>query len=258
MSSKLGKSSSLRSQSGFSIFEGALVVVFIAIVIATVMAAMSLHENGKVKMQMSQFKQYKAAYDAFKTEYKAVPGDYNMASKKWDSVPNGDGNGRINEDAATVDSINKEYEMVKFFQHLYSSKYIYENFYNSNLLNIGYPTIKLDPSKGMLAYGSEALASFEDLQISKSIKRFNVALGLNVSQPDLGNGDKFNDFIGTSSPAIYAKIDKKIDDGNPRDGVFIVHQAKASSQGSCLDAVDGKYFSTNEKPACMALYILDE
>ena len=258
MSLKLVKCNSLSRQSGFTITEISIVVIFIITIIMTVLGGMTLYDKGKIKMQISQLKQYKYAYESFKLEYNAIPGDYALASKKWAGVLNGDGNGRINEDATTVDSIRKEYEMVKFFEHLYLSNFIAENFYNSSLLNIGFPAIKLDSSMGMLAYGSEASSLYKPYQISKNtLQRFNVALGLNVSQPQLGGGDKFNDFIGTSSPAIYSEIDQKIDDGNSREGMFLAHQAINSTQGSCLSGIDGDYYIQNNNPACMAFYIID-
>lgn len=259
MAIKLGKFNSSGNQAGFTIVEVSVVIVLIATSIVTFIAGMSLYEKSKIKMQISQLKQYKAAYESFKIEYNAMPGDFDMASKRWESVPDGNGDGRINEDSATVDSINKDYEMVKFFQHLYMSEFIKENFYNSALLNIGFPTIKLNSSMGMLAYGSDVTGSYADFQISeKTAKNFHAGLGMNVSQAKLTGSDMFNNYVGTSSPAIYSIIDNKIDDGNSREGIFTAYRAKNSKHGDCLSGVDGGYLVTNEEPACMAIYIIDK
>jgi Tfp pilus assembly protein PilE len=248
-----------RHSRGITIVEIAIIIALIGLVAITTITGISLYEKGKIRMQISQLKQYKSAYDTFKIEYKAIPGDYDLASEKWAGTPNGDGNGRLNEDAATVDALSAEYEMIKFFQHLYESNYIEENFYNSALINIGFPNLKIDSSKGMLAYGSDISSSHRNFQVSKKTARtFIAGLGLNVSRTGLGFSNQFNDAIGTATPEAYSIIDNKIDDGKARSGTFIAHTPLNSTEGDCLTGIDGDYFIKNNKPACHAVYILED
>ena len=66
-----------------------------------------------------------------------------------------------------------------------------------------------------------------------------------------------NDYIGTSDPKTYSNIDTKIDDGNPIEGLFRSHRVWNSTQGDCLTGLDGDYLLTNERPSCLAGYIIE-
>jgi prepilin-type N-terminal cleavage/methylation domain-containing protein len=87
------------STSGFTLVELSVVIVIIGLIVAGVMGGQSLVKSSKINAQILDFNKFEVAYNAFKLEYDAIPGDMRNAGSSWAGATNGDGNGRITENS---------------------------------------------------------------------------------------------------------------------------------------------------------------
>ncbi|MDG4546605.1 MAG: hypothetical protein PQ612_10630 [Rickettsiales bacterium] len=180
------------------------------------------------------------------------------ASDYWPLQNDGNGDGRI---SANANNAYNDTENRRFFQHLSAAGLVEANYENTWKLGLGFPSLKINANKGMLATNTAITALPPDSrhQVS-SLEGFSykVALSLEYSIVLSGHPSYFNDYNGTASPRVYYSIDNKIDDGNPVEGIFKSLRVFNSIHGNCLTGVDGDYLVTNEAPACIASYMLQK
>jgi prepilin-type N-terminal cleavage/methylation domain-containing protein len=247
-------------KSGFTLVELSIVLVIIGLIVGGVVGGQSLIASARISAQVQQLKQYKIAYHAFALQYDAIPGDMVIASDYWPGTGNGNGDGKITHDANTA--YNTSRENMKFFNHLSLSKMIPESFTNVWALGEGIPALEIDKGMGMVAASAilytSAINGPSRWQVSDEIlvKAHTAALFLNVSQPEYSDTDYNND-VGVFTPAQAKTIDKKLDDGVARTGIYQTHMVTDSTLGGCLDGTNGDYLLTNTKKACVSVYILE-
>jgi prepilin-type N-terminal cleavage/methylation domain-containing protein len=241
---------------GFTLVELSIVLVIIGLIVGGVVGGQSLIASARINAQAQQLTKFETAYNAFKLQYDAIPGDMIDASDYWPGATNGDGNNRITHNADSAYSISNE--NIKFFEHLSRAEIIPQTYTNTWALGVGYPALETDEGKGMTAGGRINNGSGGHLQISNAAAGTNhiAALYLNVTNPS-ENSNRYNNSLGTLTPAQAKTMDKKIDDGVARKGRFRSHRAWTSTQGDCLDGTDGDYLLSNDQPACMGAYILE-
>ncbi|PIR38086.1 MAG: hypothetical protein COV35_07550 [Alphaproteobacteria bacterium CG11_big_fil_rev_8_21_14_0_20_39_49] len=249
------KTKDQRPENGFTLIELSIVIVIIGLIVAGIVGGQALVEQAKIRSQILEFQKYKVAYNAFKLEYNAIPGDFNMASQYWPGALDGDGSGRLNvhNDWATIPNNVNGRESLLFFYHLSLAGIIPDSYNNTSTLGVGYPELIISKGKGMTA--GNVRWGGANFQTSASVD-FKAGLYLQVGRPELISGS-MNDQIGTSDPRTYSNIDTKIDDGNPVEGIFLAHRVWNSTQGDCLDGVDGDYLLSNDRPSCLAVYIIE-
>lgn len=94
-----------RKQTGLTLLEITIVLVIISIVVGVVLKGTSLIQNSRTKSLITMKGDVQTAFNAFVDRYRALPGDYSMASGGFTcgATPcfNGNGNGRI-ESAESV------------------------------------------------------------------------------------------------------------------------------------------------------------
>jgi prepilin-type N-terminal cleavage/methylation domain-containing protein len=243
-------------KSGFTLVELSIVLVIIGLIVGGVVGGQSLIASARISTQVQQLTQYETAYRAFQLQYDAIPGDMVDASDYWPGATNGDGNNRITHNADYAYLINAE--NIKFFEHLSRAGVVSESYTNVWSLGEGYPALGLDDGKGMIAAGFVRSDNIERLQLSGAAgyKPHIAALYLNVANPSVSDST-YNDGAGVMTSAQAKNIDKKIDDGAARTGRYQSHRAYNSTQGDCLDGVDGDYLLSNDQAACMGAYILE-
>jgi prepilin-type N-terminal cleavage/methylation domain-containing protein len=250
---------SARRESGFTLVELSIVIVIIGIIVAGVVGGQNLVKSSKINAQILDLNKFEVAYNAFKLEYDAVPGDMRNASSYWAGSTNGDGNGRITHDADSADQISRE--NIKFFEHLSRAKLVPEAYTNTWAINVGYPALKINSGKGMIAAGlirSACCASDLQLTSSEALLRRVASLYLEVASPAAVLSSVYNGFPspGVASPITMAAIDKKIDDGVARTGKFQGYRVIDASSGNCLTGISGDYLITETRDSCMAEFVI--
>jgi len=244
------------AQKGFTLIELSIVIVIIGLIVAGVVGGQALVEQARIRQQIADLQKYEVAVNTFKLEYNAIPGDFSDANAYW-GVAGGDGNGRISGYVATM--FNPALEGLKFFHHLSLAGLSPENYNGTWELGVGYPKLKIAPSKGLLAGGGieGCCAGGHQLSTQSSSRRRKLALYLHVSRPEQAGGG-YDDMVGVLTPKVAFNIDQKMDDGIARTGIFESYRPlpNGASPGNCLDAVEGDYNLTDNRTGCMSGYII--
>lgn len=246
-----------KSRKGFTLVELSVVIVITGLITAGVTAGKSLVASSKLRSQVTDLQKYNVAFNGFYDQYKAIAGDMKDASAIWTGAMNGNGDGKLSYDSNWAHM--SDHENITPFQHLSRAKLI-DGTYNASVwaIGTGYPRLKIDSSKGMIAAGFTDIAgNAGSLQLSatEATRVSRAALHLAVGQPGAGSS-AYNDFIGVMSPIQASNIDIKIDDGVARSGLFRGYRAWSSTKGNCLTGNDGSYLITNSDVACDAEYVV--
>jgi len=185
----------MRKQTGFTLIEIAIVLVIIGLLLGGVLKGQELITSARVRNLISQQDGVKAAYFGFLDRFRALPGDYPLASTNIACTPactNGNGNGQIQSvlGGGTID------EHVAVWEHL---------------------------SKAGFVNGSYTYAVLPETPASvpsNPYVRYLQVINDNVYGAG-GGAVRHNIKTGNQIPSdILAEIDRKIDDGNPVGGVF--------------------------------------
>lgn len=127
----LSNTVSFKVTGGFTLIELSIVIVIIGLIVAGVVGGQSLVNQSKLRSQIAEFDKYKIAYNAFKLEYDAIPGDFNDASSYW-GVSDGNGDRRIN--SPSTHGHLPASENMKFFEHLSQAGLLPQSYNNTSLL----------------------------------------------------------------------------------------------------------------------------
>ena len=73
----------MKKDLGFTLVELSIVIVIIGLIVGGVTAGQSLVEAAKMQSQISELRKYEVAFNIFKLEYDAIPGDFSQASDYW-------------------------------------------------------------------------------------------------------------------------------------------------------------------------------
>ena len=184
----------MRKQAGFTLIEIAIVLVIIGLLLGGVLKGQELITSARVRNIISQQDGVKAAYFGFLDRFRALPGDYSLASTNIANVAagaNGNGNGQIL--AAATDVID---EYIAVWDHLSKAGFINGSY-----------TYALAPETPGTAPTSP-------------YARYIQVIYDNVYGAG-GGAQRHNIKTGNGIPSeLLSEIDRKIDDGNPVTGVF--------------------------------------
>ena len=185
----------MRKQTGFTLIEIAIVLVIIGLLLGGVLKGQELITSARVRNLISQQDGVKAAYFGFLDRFRALPGDYSLASTNIANVAvgaNGNGNGQIRS-VVGGDTID---EYIAVWDHL---------------------------SKAGFINGSFTYAATPETPASAPTNPYVRYIRV-VYDTDYGTGPppiRHNIKTGNQIPSdIMAEIDRKIDDGNPVGGNF--------------------------------------
>lgn len=186
----------MKKQSGFTLIEIAIVLVIIGLLLGGVLKGQELIQSARTRNLISTDEGIKAAFFGFQDRFRALPGDYTLATQNITGVAalsNGNGNGQI-QTAAAGGGID---EHIAVWDHLSHAGFI-----NGNYSYVAGP---------MPTAGTSPVNPFAG---------FLVLIFDNVYDP-AGGGNRHNLKTGTQIPAnILAEIDRKVDDGIANTGSF--------------------------------------
>ena len=101
----------MRTNTGFTLIELSIVIVIIGLIVAGVVGGQSIVKQAKLRGIVSDINKYNIAFNSFKLEYDAIPGDFNRATSYWGgAVQDGDGD-------KAIDSWPSD-ERLGFWEHL--------------------------------------------------------------------------------------------------------------------------------------------
>lgn len=197
-----------RNQSGFTLIEIAIVLVIIGLLLGGVLKGQELITSARVRNLISQQDGIKAAYFGFLDRYRALAGDYNLASTNINCTPacsDGNNNGQITANlvaGATID------EHVAIWEHLSRAGFI----------NGSYTYAATPPTPASVPtnpYGQPLQLIYDAVYAGTATARHNLKTGNQVPSDILG------------------EVDRKIDDGFATTGSF---RAATSTYGVATDA----------------------
>jgi prepilin-type N-terminal cleavage/methylation domain-containing protein len=186
----------MRKQSGFTLIEIAIVLVIIGLLLGGVLKGQELITSARVRNLISQQDGIKAAYFGFLDRFRALPGDYTLATTNINGATGiGNGNGQI-ETAATVVNSSKPQEDILVWEHLSRAGFI----------------------NGAYTWA----ATYSTASAPTNPYSMFLVLRYDNAYADSGTAaTKHNLKTGNQIPAdILAEVDRKVDDGNAQLGTF--------------------------------------
>jgi len=185
----------MHKENGFTLIEITIVLVIIALLLGSVIKGQELIASARVRNLISQQDGIKAAYFGFLDRFRALPGDYVLASANIANVAgtaNGNGNGQIRS-IAGGDAID---EHIAVWDHLSKAGFINGTY--------------------TYAAGAETTASAP----TNPFGRYLQMIFDSVYDPP-GPPARHNLKTGNHIPSdLLAEVDSKIDDGSATGGSF--------------------------------------
>lgn len=201
----------------FTLVELAIVLIIIGLITGGVVGAQSLIESGKRQSIIKEMTELKTIISAFRLEYDALPGDFKDAEEYWgaSNTLNGNGNGIISRS-------QPYYEMLSFWNHLSNAELI-----NQDIEDVCGGCY--DPNEPLRTlYGSSLGPNFhyvvdEYMRHSGFLgSPFHDSISIGLTRTSTYSGSSAHGFLHhlpSLNPSFVYKIDKKIDDGLPLQGI---------------------------------------
>ena len=189
-----------KKQSGFTLIEIAIVLVIIGLLLGGVLKGQELITSARVRNMISTQDGIKAAYFGFLDRFRALPGDYTLATTNIvGATANGNGNGRIETGAAGAPAPAGAEEHILVFEHLSRAGFI----------------------NGTYTYAAAADAT------TSPTNPYGVYMDViydgiyGAGTAGTPSATRHNIKTGAQIPVdIIAEVDRKIDDGAPNTGAF--------------------------------------
>ncbi len=211
-----------RRQSGFTLIEIAIVLVIIGLLLGGILKGQELITSARVRNIIAQLDGTKAAVFGFQDRYRALPGDFSLATTQISGASqNGNGDGQITGT-----------EAIAVWDHLSHAGFI----------------------NGTYVYNAtESTTTTPNNPYGARLQLINDDVYADTGTPTV----RLNLKTGPQIPAnILAEIDRKIDDGNALRGSirFSAYAAggTAPTATNCYDTTTGEWKAGGGETNCGA------
>ncbi|MBF0453832.1 MAG: prepilin-type N-terminal cleavage/methylation domain-containing protein [Magnetococcales bacterium] len=238
------------SQAGFTLIEIAIVVVIIGLLLGGVLKGQEMIKSARTHNVVDQGNAIKAAVLGFSDRYRALPGDYSVATENIPGLngENGDGNRRIGYSVKMtgtdttlpeIDAANRGAETAYAWKHLARAGYVSGSFDGKPLANLGTTT-----AGDVALWSCPATTCMSNAFNGSMVLVYaNEQSGRNTSS-DVAMSNQL--WTGANLPVeIIAEIDRKIDDGNPANGSIRVADSFLSPTSGVGDVCAANAFDAN-------------
>lgn len=259
-------------KSGFTLIELSITLVIIGLIVGGVLVGKDLIKAAEVRSMVKQIEQYRAAINAFKLKYNAIPGDMNNAESIWGTASscnwggstdgktcNGDGDGLIGMRAtAWIVDYTQTYEYYTFWQHLSNSQLISGSFsggastsimgYGAANPGVNVPALSNGNCISVFRWNGDPSVFYSSYYSAQYKTMFHIG----VPYP----GDVC--YKPNFTPAEAMSIDTKTDDGLPGQGLVISMTPIWSETANCATTADkttAEYNTSYTGIACNLLFI---
>ena len=226
------------NQKGFSLTELSVVIIIMALIIASVMTGSSLMERAKIRGVIAEVTNHKLAVNSFNAKFDYYPGDFNESSEYWSGSIDGNGDGNIEFVSGGV------YEGYLAWQNLAYAKMTNNPFVGTRTDGIAQVGIDIPESRTGGGY-------FFEYESHGFSGRNNLVLGLPLN---IGASDTNLTVNGILTPDQAFEVDSKMDDGSPISGNVRGQDGENSTAESCINLnPDNDALTINDD-----IYALDE
>lgn len=219
-----------QNHEGFTLVEISIVMIIIGLLIGGTFGGMKLIENMQVNKTVQDLKAIESAALTFKDTYGRLPGDMpNTAAR----LPNctvapcatgGNGNRRISPEHSVANqwtaALSPTWERFTFWSHLQAADMLAVGTKNTTDMNFGEG--QPDASIG----GGYRITEFTGPGGCGAWNHINGII-LVTAEPSLDLGSSTN--TNTISCASISAVDRKVDDGLPRQGRLLGHNCEAAA-----------------------------
>lgn len=230
----------VRSQAGFTLVELAVVMIIIGLLIGGVLKGQELINNAQITSTVAQVKGMDAATSTFRDMYSSLPGDLlNAATRLPDctagacSAANGNGDGRL----GTAPGAAPGTEAQGYFVQLAKADVLTGINAGALVANCGawgqcFPEANINGGF-MIGYtGGGALLASQVGGTTAAVRNGHYLTINNTPNAAMPN-------TGTLTPNQAARIDAKIDDGNPNTGSVLSAGAATCINGQVYNELNG-------------------
>ncbi|HEY7657528.1 MAG TPA: prepilin-type N-terminal cleavage/methylation domain-containing protein [Burkholderiales bacterium] len=212
----------MHGQAGYSLIEIAIVLVIIGLLLGGVLKGQELITSARVRNLISQQDGVRAAYFGFLDRFRALPGDYGLATANIaGATANGNGNNQI-EFAAACAAPCQSPEYIVVWEHLSRAGFV-------NGIYTFAPAPETFASVPGNPFGAYVQVVLDN------------AYGTGPAGPPVP-AMRHNIKTGNRIPSgILAEIDRKIDDGDPLGGAFQFSVYGGGSGGTAPTGPGGCY-----------------
>jgi prepilin-type N-terminal cleavage/methylation domain-containing protein len=252
----------MKAISGFSLVELSIVLVILGLLTGGILTGQNLIRAAELRSVVTEFQRYQTATQTFRDKYFALPGDMRNATDFWGAAHatpatcqttqgtgtqtcNGNGDGNVGSNAV---------EHFRFWQHLVNAGLVEGSYtgvqgsggVNHHITSVNSPASRIANASWSVQNSNGSSTGSAEAFDGPHGNHF--ALGRAVA-------DRYP-YDPITLPEEAWSIDKKIDDGLPGRGVFIIrHYEECTDAGAGnSDDFDANYLLASNNIACTLVF----